>query len=114
MLAMRQIAQIPKLIQLSSSIFLADAAMQPHEAIDCFSRPSTVLLGRDVEKVTKLAECLKLFLSHRADAFVQKRLHSPILEVFMSDGTPLTTTTRVEGMVEGEKIVRSGKHARSF
>ena len=68
--------------------------MQPHEAVEALSKPSTVLIGRDVEEVWKLSEALKRFLRDCARLFILARLHLPLLVVFMSDGTPLSCTIR--------------------
>ena len=86
--------------------------MQPHEAVEALSKPSTVLIGRDVEKVWKLAEALKRFLRDCARLFILARLHLPLLEVFMSDGTPLSCTTRVRARLAGQNIVRSGRSCK--
>ena len=62
----------------------------------------------------KRAECLKLLWRQTADAFILQRRHAPILEIFMSDGTPFTSTSRVEGMMDGERLHRSGKTCKEL
>jgi hypothetical protein len=68
--------------------------MEPHEAITLLSRPHVVLQGRDSEKVFRLAESLKEFLGERAADFVRQHRQDPLLEVFMSDGTPMSVARR--------------------
>lgn len=88
--------------------------MHPHEAVEYFAKPHVVLYGKDVQHVEHLAEAMKTFLSQRCRDFVSARRHTPILEVYMSDGTPLTTTTRVSARIDGEVVRRAGKTCKEY
>ena len=88
--------------------------MEPHEAITLLSRPHVVLQGRDSEKVFRLAESLKEFLGERAADFVRQHRQDPLLEVFMSDGTPMSVARRFFTQIDGERIRRLGKTSREF
>ena len=88
--------------------------MKPNEAIDVFAPPHYVLVGRDSEKVDRLTETLKRFLHDRAVSFVRAHRDEPLLEVFMSDGTPMTTANRVVRKLQSEVIRRSGRCCREY
>ena len=90
------------------------ARMEPHQLVANFARPHTVLHGRDIDKVVRLAECLKEFLMAQCRRFVSERRHQPILEVFMSDGAPLTTTCRFKRSLGSETIRRTGKKCKEY
>ena len=88
--------------------------MEPHQLVEKFSRPHTVRQGRDIDKVVRLVECLKEFLMAQCRRFVSERRHQPILEVFMSDGAPLTTTCRFKRSLGSEAIRRKGKKCTEY
>ena len=99
---------------ISLCLSCADGGMDPHQAIGVLGRAHVVLHGRDVEKATKLAEVLKAFLRHRAEAFVRSNSASVVLEIFMSDGTPITTAVRHNAVLQGESIRRAGRSSREY
>ena len=78
------------------------------------SQPSQVLDKRDVERVEKHAIVFQDFLAARAHRFLEERLHSPILETFMSDGTPISTMERHHIDWDNFHINRAGKVCREF
>jgi hypothetical protein len=75
-----------------------------------YSKPSYVLEGRDIDRVHKLAEVCKHHLLASCKKFVSNRLGEPLLEVYMSDGTPLTTVERHDISWLDRKVRRLGRN----
>ena len=88
--------------------------MHPYESIDVLAKPRYVLRGRDIEKVHKLAEVVRRFLHDGAVDYVWSRREVPILEIFMADGTPLTTATSHSSLMDLFKVRRSGKSCKEL
>jgi hypothetical protein len=88
--------------------------MEPHEAVALLARPHYVLVGRDHEKCARLCECLKKYLLIRCLHFVDANKHDPLLEVYMSDGTPISTVSRTRRFIDGEVVKRSGRRCNEY
>ena len=86
-----------------------------HDVMSCvdlagrFSRPSTVLDKRDVERLTRVAKVQRAFLQERARRWLAQRHDRPILVQYGSGLTPLMTRERVSRECKGCSVVRSGK-----
>ena len=92
----------------------SNSKMEPHEAVAVFARPYYVMVGRDSDKCMRLCECLKSFLLHRCKDFIAANLHQPVLEVFMSDGTPISTVHRSKRVIGEVAVKRSGRKSHEY
>ena len=79
-----------------------------------FSRPSTVLDKRDVERLTRVAKVQRAFWQERARRWLAQRHDRPILVQYGSDLTPLMTRERVSAQCEGLSVLRSGRSCSEF
>ena len=88
--------------------------MEPHEELVYFSRPSLCLTSHDIDYVNKHCEVLAEFLRLRAYRFVSARADEPLLEQFLSDGTPYTTTHHNIFNWDEWKQRREGRECKDF
>lgn len=88
--------------------------MDPHEAVEWLSKPHVCVIGKEGDTCFHLAEALKAFLYDRAVSFVKENQDEVLLEIFMSDGTPMTTARRYTIEIDGQVIRRSGRSSREY
>ncbi|CAK0853676.1 unnamed protein product [Prorocentrum cordatum] len=79
-----------------------------------YSKPSYVLEGRDIHRVQQICEVSKAFLRVSFTKFVQERQAEPLLECFISDGTPLTTVELHCESFGRWKVRRFARDTREF
>ena len=88
--------------------------MMPGKLILQYARPTSKLEKRDVERCHKLTEVLKRFLWLLATSFVSECQHEPILECYMSDGTPLSCLERYNMEQDDMKVRRAGRKSSEW
>ena len=77
--------------------------------IKAFATPSVSLDKRDVEKVHRASEIIRVWSRENATRFVQQRTHEPLGVQYGSDLTPLTTRELYKAAIAGVSVTRSGK-----
>ena len=65
--------------------------MKPHEDLLRLCAPGLSFSEDERQECKKNAEVVRLFLHERALSFLAGRVDEPLLEIYMSDGTPVTT-----------------------
>ena len=82
--------------------------------IKAFATPSVSLDKRDVEKVHRASEIIRVWSRENATRFVQQRTHEPLGVQYGSDLTPLTTRELYKAAIAGVSVTRSGKASHEF
>ena len=82
--------------------------------IEYLARPAAILSNHDIELAEKHTEVLKDFLENAADQFVSEHRSEALLEQFLSDGTPLSTTERVRCNWDKFRVTRSAKSCKEY
>ena len=82
--------------------------------IKAFATPSVSLDKRDVEKVHRASEIIRVWSRENATRFVQQRTHEPLGVQYGSDLTPLTTRELYKAAIAGVSVARSGKASHEF
>ena len=94
------------------------ASMQPviapHRELLDVAGPHSSWEKHDDRIIAKHTEVLKDFLQARAATWVLQHIDEPILEVFQSDGTPVTTVEREADRWEDYQVVRRGKQTEEY
>lgn len=88
--------------------------MQPHKDLLRLCSPGLSFDGNAQRECRKHAEVARAFLHDRALAFVAQRAHEPLMEIFMSDGTPVTTLQRSLTAWHDMVVRRSGRACREY
>ena len=73
--------------------------MELHAA-SVWADPQYVLAQRDAEMCSKLCDCL-----HRCGRFMAANLHQPALEVYMSDGNPVSKMTKIKRSLDSSVVL---------
>ena len=82
--------------------------------IKAFATPSVSLDKRDVEKVHRASEIIRVWSRENATRFVQQRTHEPLGVQYGSDLTPLTTRELYKAAIAGVSVTRSGNASHGF
>ena len=89
-------------------------ACRPCDVFMLWSKPSSVLQGRDFEKLSRMVEVCKSWMLSQCEQFIAEHCHDGITEFYGSDCTPITYRKRLRLAVGGSEIRRECNEASDF